>query len=49
MEDASVSVPSVFERVRETGNIPTGTWKIRINGYDVKGNQTVYWNVTGKR
>ena len=49
VEDASVSVPSVFERVRETGNIPTGTWKIRINGYDVKGNQTVYWNVTGKR
>jgi hypothetical protein len=43
VRDFSCSIPSVFERVKYEGNIETGTWKVRINGYDVKGTQTVYW------
>ena len=39
----SVSVSSVFERARVSGPITSGTWKIRIRGYDVHGSQTVYW------
>jgi hypothetical protein len=46
---SSVSIPSVFERVRTTGSIATGNWRIRIHGYDVTGTQTVYWCVTGTR
>lgn len=43
--DFSFSIPSVFERARyESGALQTGTWKVRIRGYDVPtGSQTVYW------
>ena len=44
--DSSVSVNSVFERVRASGGVATGTWKLRIYGYDVSGNQDVYFNAT---
>ena len=40
--DWSVSVPSVFERAR-VDDVRSGTWKLRIRGYDVDGEQTVYW------
>lgn len=42
--DYSISTPSVFERARVTGELATGTWKVRIRGYSVPtGSQTVYW------
>ena len=42
--DWSVSIPSVFERARADGAAATGTWKVRIQGYSVRGGrQTVYW------
>lgn len=44
--DSSVSIPSVFERVRAAGNATTGVWKLRIYGYSVSGSQTVYYNAT---
>jgi hypothetical protein len=45
--DSSISIPSVFERVRAAGNVATGSWKLRIYGYSVSGgNQTVYYNAT---
>jgi hypothetical protein len=40
---SSTSVPSVFERARVAGSVPSGTWKLRIRGYSVTGSQTVYW------
>jgi subtilisin family serine protease len=40
---SSISIPSVFERARVSGAIRTGTWKLRIRGYNVSGTQTVYW------
>lgn len=42
---SSLSVPSVFERVRVSGPVAQGTWKLRIRGYSVfpLGAQTVYW------
>lgn len=43
VRNASISIPSVFERVRYRGNVATGTWKVRINGYEVRDTQTVYW------
>jgi len=44
-KDVSLSVPSVFERVREqSGSLQNGSWKIRIRGFSVPtGSQTVYW------
>lgn len=45
--DSSISIPSVFERVRAAGNVSTGVWKLRIYGYSVSGGrQTVYYNST---
>lgn len=45
--DSSISIPSVFERVRAAGNVATGSWKLRIYGYSVSGgSQTVYYNAT---
>ena len=42
--DSSISISSVFERARVPGPVATGTWKIRIRGYNVPtGSQTVYW------
>ena len=43
--DVSLSIPSVFERVREqSGSLQNGFWKIRIRGFSVPtGSQTVYW------
>jgi serine protease AprX len=42
--DLSWSIPSVFERARVAGSVPSGTWKLRIRGYNVPtGSQTVYW------
>lgn len=47
--DSSLSIPSVFEKVRFTGPITPGTWRIRINGYNVRsGPQTVYWAATAR-
>ncbi len=44
MMDYSISTPSVFERARVSGELATGTWKVRIRGYSVPtGAQTVYW------
>ncbi|HEX5761192.1 MAG TPA: S8 family serine peptidase [Thermoanaerobaculia bacterium] len=41
---SSLSIPSVFERVRVAGTVASGTWKLRIRGYSVPaGPQTVYW------
>jgi hypothetical protein len=40
---SSVSIPSVFERARVSGRVASGTWKLRIRGYNVNGSQTVYW------
>lgn len=47
---SSLSIPSVFEKVRVNGPLATGTWRIRINGYNVRsGPQTVYWAVAATR
>ena len=35
VRDSSVSIPSVFERARVAGAIASGTWKVRIRGFDV--------------
>ena len=43
LRDSSVSVSSVFERAQVSGPIATGTWKVRIRGFDIHGSQTVYW------
>lgn len=41
---SSISIPSVFERARVSGSIASGTWKIRIRGFNVPlAPQTVYW------
>lgn len=40
---SSISIPSVFERARVSGRVASGTWKLRIRGYNVTGSQTVYW------
>lgn len=41
---SSISVASIFERVRRAGAVATGTWKVRIRGYRVRSaSQTVYW------
>jgi serine protease AprX len=40
---SSISIPSVFERARVSGRIASGTWRLRIRGYSVRGSQTVYW------
>lgn len=38
------SGPSVFERAGVAGSLTSGTWKIRIRGYNVRtGSQLVYW------
>jgi hypothetical protein len=40
----SDSIASVFERARFSGPVQSGTWTIRIRGYNVpNGPQTVYW------
>ena len=45
--DSSISIPSVFERARASGNVFTGVWKLRIKGYSVSGGQqVVYYNAT---
>lgn len=45
--DSSISVPSVFERARVSGRVATGTWKLRIRGYDVdSSSQIVYYGAT---
>ena len=44
--DQGISINSVFERARAAGNVASGTWKVRIHGYDVGGYQEVYWNAT---
>jgi serine protease AprX len=47
---SSISIPSVFERARATGSIPTGTWKVRIRGFNVPlAPQTVYWAAAAHR
>ena len=41
---SSLSIPSVFERVRVSGRVATGTWRLRIRGYRVPiSSRTVYW------
>jgi len=50
VRDSSPSIPSVFERARATGSIPSGTWKVRIRGFNVPaGPQTVYWAAAAHR
>lgn len=45
--DSSISIPSVFERVRARDSVATGSWTLRIYGYSVSGgSQTVYYNAT---
>jgi hypothetical protein len=44
--NSSLSINSVFERARATGSVSTGTWKLRIHGYSVSGQQTVYYGAT---
>lgn len=45
IQDSSISSPSIFERARVEGSVTTGTWKLRIRGYDVSSDsQTVYWS-----
>jgi serine protease AprX len=46
---SSLSIPSVFERARVSVSVPTGTWKLRIRGYNVNGSQTVYWAAAAHR
>jgi hypothetical protein len=42
--DFSSSIPSVFERARVDGPVVSGTWTLRIRGFNVpSGSQTVYW------
>jgi len=42
--DSSIFIPCVFERVRYSVSLATGTWKLRIRGYSVPtSTQTVYW------
>jgi hypothetical protein len=40
---SSSSVASIFEKVRATTGLITGTWKIRIHAFNVTGSQLVYW------
>jgi serine protease AprX len=40
---SSTSVSSVFEKVRATGALPTGTWKVRVTSWNVHNPQTVYY------
>ena len=41
---SSISIASVYERARVSGAVASGTWKVRIRGYNVPwGAQTVYW------
>jgi serine protease AprX len=41
---SSISIPSVFERVRVSGRVATGTWRLRIRGYRVPiSSRIVYW------
>jgi hypothetical protein len=50
VRDSSVSIPSVFERARVAGAIASGTWKVRIRGFDVPlAPQTVYWAAAAHR
>lgn len=43
VEYPSISGPSVFERARATGSV-SGTWTLRIHGYEVPaGPQIIYW------
>jgi hypothetical protein len=43
--DFSISGPSVFERANVAGSVATGTWKVRIRGFNVTTRtQTVYWS-----
>ncbi len=39
---SSQSAASVFELARATGPLMTGTWKLRVRGFDVSGSQDVY-------
>jgi hypothetical protein len=41
--DSSTNINSVFEKVRTTTNLQTGTWNLRVRGYSVTGTQTVYY------
>src|SRR5262245_39153819 len=43
---SSISINSVFERARAAGNVASGTWKLRIRGFSVSGQQTVYYGAT---
>jgi hypothetical protein len=45
----SQGIPSVFERVQVDGALQTGTWQIRIKGFNIPfGSQTVYYVVYNK-
>lgn len=40
---SSLSVASIFEKVRATTGLVDGTWKIRIHAFNVTGSQLVFW------
>lgn len=40
---SSSSVGSIFEKVRGTTGLITGTWTIRIHAFNVTGSQLVFW------
>lgn len=40
---SSTSGSSIFEKVRATSGLMTGTWNIRINGFSGSSNQLVFW------
>jgi hypothetical protein len=44
--DSSISINSVFERARASGTLVHGTWLLRIRGYQVSGQQVVYYGAT---
>jgi serine protease AprX len=44
LADYSNNTSSVFEKVKTTSPLPSGTWKIRVRGYGVTGSQTVYYS-----
>jgi len=47
---SSISISSVFERARVAGSIASGTWKVRIRGFNVPAApQTVYWAAAAHR
>ncbi len=43
VRSSSLSILSVFEKVRYSSGMGAGTWKLRIHGYSVSSSQEVYY------